>query len=91
MATKALSIVKSAVSETSISIRLADTADPTRANEWVDVQVSLTGLIHPADPKREIGDVDLLLIAEVRLAALRHVRDVIGVEIQRLSALAGQR
>ena len=91
MATESLPIVQTTVSGTSIRIRLADTADPMGANEWVDAQVSLKGLAHPADPTREIGNVDSLLVAEVQLAALRYVRETIGVEIQRLSALAGRR
>ena len=42
-----------------------------------------------APPKRP-RDPELQYLAEVRLAALRYARDVIGEETQRLSSLAGR-
>jgi hypothetical protein len=70
-----------------IRMRFADNADPTRATQWIDFQLPPTILKAPGQ-NEPLGDPETRYVAEIRLAALRHVRDVIGDETQRLPGLA---
>ena len=81
-----MQLIETTVLTSSVRMRYADNADATKATEWIDFQVPL-GLLAEGEPK--IDDPELNFLAEIRLAALRRVRDVIGAETQRLSRLAG--
>jgi hypothetical protein len=63
--------------------------DPKEAEYWIDFQVPLDELKHP-QTNNPLGDPEKQFLSEVRLAALRYARDVIGDETQRLSKLAGR-
>lgn len=67
-----------------VHIRYADHEDPAQAKSWIDFQVPSAGLELPNQP---LGDPQTARVAAVRLAALRHVRDVIGDETQKIAAL----
>jgi hypothetical protein len=70
-------------------MRYADNADSAQATKWIDFQVPIAGLI-AFDQRTPLGDVEERTLAETHLAALRHVRDLIGAETQRLSSLANR-
>jgi hypothetical protein len=87
-----LQLVETKILPDAIQMRYADHSDPALAAQWCEFRVSLAGLNHPlvqGQPK-PLGDPDAQFLAEVRLAALRYMRDVIGEETQRLSALIGR-
>jgi hypothetical protein len=88
-AAMAMKLIETIVSETSVRMRYADDADPAKAIEWVDFQVSLSELLSP-NGQAKLGDPESRFLAEIRLAALRYVRDAIGGETQRLSSLASR-
>lgn len=90
MAKTHLPLVATNISAGSVRMRFADHPEPAQATEWLDFQVPLVELDDPSDPRRKIGNVETQLIAELRLAALRYVREIVGDETQRLSALAGR-
>ena len=77
------------VSEKTVRMRLANEADPTQADSWFEFEVPLELLAHP-NGRQPLGDPELQFHSEIRLAALRFVRDVIGEETRRLSELAGR-
>ena len=78
-----MKLLQTSVSATSIRMRFANDADPTKASQWVDFQVPLDQL--------GLSDLERQLLAELRLAALRHARGVIGDEVRRISELLDQR
>jgi hypothetical protein len=84
-----MKLIETAISETSVWMRYADETNPDDATQWVDFQIPLKNLAHPFGSS-PLGDPESSLLAEVRLSALRAVRDVIGGEIQRLTTLAGR-
>ena len=90
MVETSLKLIETTISEAAIRMRYADQADPAKATEWIDVQLLIADLSDPANSQEPLGDPELQFLAENRLATLRRVRDVIGVEIQRLSVLAGR-
>lgn len=83
-----MKLIETVVTETAVRMRYADR--PQDATAWIDFQVPLAELVHPAQTSVPLGDPERQLLAEVRLAALRHVRDVIGGETQRLQELRGR-
>jgi hypothetical protein len=85
----AMHLVETIVSETTVRLRYADHVDPAKATEWLDFQVPTADLKSP-DQHNPLGDIESRYLAEVRLVALRHVRDIIGAETQRLSGLVGR-
>lgn len=85
-----MQLVQTNISESSIRMRFANNADPAKATEWIDFQFPLAVLKAPVGPTAALGDPETRYLAEIRLAALRHVRDVIGDETQRLSGLASR-
>ena len=85
----ALKLIETTVLETTVRMRYADDVDPAKATQWIDFQVPLAELQSP-NGRVELGDPESRYLAEIRLAALRHARDVIGAETQRLSNLAGR-
>ena len=84
-----MKLVETKISETAIYMRYADNPDIAKAMVWIDFQVAIADLI-AVDQRTPLGDVEERYLAEIHLAALRHVRDTIGVETQRLSSLAGR-
>jgi hypothetical protein len=85
-----MKLVETKISETTVHMRYADNPDSATATAWIDFQVPLTELKHPQNRQNQLGDPELQYLAEVRLAALRYARDVVGGETQRLSGLAGR-
>ena len=75
------------VSEKTVRMRFANEADPTQADSWFEFEAPLELLKHP-NGRSDLGDPELQFLSEIRLAALRYVRDVIGDETRRLSELA---
>jgi hypothetical protein len=84
-----MTLIETIVSETSIRMRYADHEDPVRATQWLDFKVLIADLKSP-DQHNLLGDPETRFLAEVRLAALRHARDIIGDETKRLSNLANR-
>jgi hypothetical protein len=84
-----MKLIETIVSETSVRMRYADDADPAKATQWIDFQVPLSDLKSP-DQHNPLGDIESRFLAELRLVALRHAREVIGAETQRLSGLVGR-
>jgi hypothetical protein len=78
----ALIHVETRISGTAVHIRYADTVDPTKATEWVDVRVHNGDLKLPSGTV--ISEVEFQHVAAVKLAALRHVLGAIETEIARL-------
>jgi hypothetical protein len=85
-------LFETSVTATAVRMRYADHPDPTKATQWVDFQVPIEAQpANPAaDPGRTVGP-ELQLFGEVRLAALRHARAVIGEETRRLTELLDHR
>jgi hypothetical protein len=81
-----MKLVETKVAESTVRVRFADHVDPLKAANWIDMQLPLAELRDPYG-EGDLGDPELRYLAEVRLAALRSARDVIGAEIQRLSNL----
>jgi hypothetical protein len=89
MREQAMQLVETKISETSVSMRYADNADPQQAVEWIEFRMPVAQL--KTDHGHKFGaEIEGYFLAEVRLAALRYVRDIIGGETQRLSGLAGR-
>ncbi len=84
-----MKLVETKISETAIHMRYVDNADSAQATEWIDFQVPIAGLI-AHDQRTPLGDVEERLLAETHLAALRHMREFIGAQTQRLSGLANK-
>jgi len=82
-----MKLIETKISETSIRMRYADDADPVKASQWIDFQIPIADLEGP-DKQNPLGDIECRYLAELRLVALRNVRDVIGDETRRLSGLA---
>lgn len=81
-----MKLTETTIYPAAIRMRFADHADATKATEWIDFQVPLAGLKRPNDPaEKAMTDPELQFVSEVRLAALRYVRGIIGDETQRLS------
>jgi hypothetical protein len=85
-------LVETKVLEDAVQLRYADSFDPALATEWAEFRVKLSELTHPIvqGTPRPLGDPTENFVGEVQLAALRRLRDVIGAETQRLSALIGR-
>jgi hypothetical protein len=82
-----MKLIETKILETTVRMRYADDADPAKASQWIDFQVPLAELLSP-NGRVELGDPESRYLAEIRLVALRYVRDAIGAETQRLSSLA---
>ena len=80
-----LMYVETRISGTTIHLRYADTTDPIKATEWVDIRTHLGDLKLPNG--KAISEVEFHPVAVVKLAALRHARDAIDAEIERLRVL----
>lgn len=85
-----MKLVETAIFESSVKMRYADHADPLKATEWFEFRIPLDLLVDPIDHRKKFPEVNESFVAEVRAAALRYVRDVIGGETQGLLALISQ-
>jgi hypothetical protein len=84
-------LVETTISETTVRLRYANENEAAKSTEWIDIQVPLAELLVPhTHQPTKIGNPEPYFVAEVRLAALHYVRDVIGAEIQRLGVVAGR-
>lgn len=84
-----MKLVVTAITETHIRMRYADSHDSAKATQWLEFQLPLAGLDVAVNSTAKIplGDPELARLVEVHLAALRAARDVIGGETQRYSRL----
>jgi hypothetical protein len=87
-----MELIETKILPDAIQMRYADNTDPAQATEWCDFRISFFGLMHPLvqGKPQPLGPPESNFVAEVQLAALRRVRDVIGAETQRLSELIGR-
>jgi hypothetical protein len=82
-----LTLIETAIAGNAVRMRLADHAEPTQANEWIEFRVI------PAE--YQIGSQklsehsDRMPFAATRLAALLRVQSVIAPEIARLKGIVG--
>ncbi len=84
--------VETTISGATIRMRLANHADPLKATEWVELCVPTDGklsLPNAYGQDNPLGDLHTRRLASIQLAVLRHVRDAIGEETQRLASLPG--
>jgi hypothetical protein len=88
----ALKLVETKILADAVQMRYADHADPLRAVEFCEFRVKLEGLTHPLvqGKPQPLGNPQEQFVAEVQLAALRYIRDVIGGETQHLQQLSGR-
>jgi hypothetical protein len=84
-----MKLIETIVSATSVRMRYSNDEDAAQATQWIDFQVPIADLKGP-DQHNPLGDIECRYLAEIRLVALRYAREVIGVETQRLSNLAGR-
>ena len=82
-------IVETILRPLTAKLTIANNSDPELATERIDFAFPLSALKDPQS-QRQLGQPDDHFVSEVRLAILRYARDAIGVEIQRLSELAGR-
>lgn len=85
-----MQLIETRISAAAVHTRYANDPDVAKATEWFDFQVPLEPLRAPIGHGEPLGDPETRYLVEVRLAALRYLRDVITEEIQRLSNLAGR-
>jgi hypothetical protein len=89
-----MKLISTSLTDTHIWMRYADNADPTKATQWFEFQVPLADLVHPSSRSSQAPvplDVpDKEFVGAVRLAALRHVRNLVGGETQRLTAVGNE-
>jgi hypothetical protein len=88
-----IALIETKILQDAIQMRYADHLDPQKVSEWIEFRVRLADLPHPIQQGREtrlLGDPDDQFVSEVRLAALRRVRDVVSEENQRLLNLIGR-
>jgi hypothetical protein len=84
-----MKLIETIVTEKTVRMRYADNEDAAKASQWIDFQVPLDKLEH-AD-QTALGEPELRYLAQVRQAALRYARGVIGDETQRLASLINRR
>ena len=80
-----MKLIETTISETTVHMTIADDADPEKAAEWLEFEVPLAPLM--LDQHNPLKDPATRHLAVTQRAALRYVRDLIGEETQRLSAL----
>jgi hypothetical protein len=81
-----MELISTDISGAYIHMRFADNLDKTQAQTWIDFRVPLAGLtLGTASGEQPLGDAEKRWLGSIRLAALRHVRDLIGEETQSLS------
>ena len=86
-----MKLIETTILETTVRMRYADNADPTKAKEWFAFEVPIAPLTLPsASGDHSLGDHHIRHLASIQQAALRYVRDAIGEETQRLASLSGR-
>jgi hypothetical protein len=80
--------VDTGISGTAVHLRYADTTDPLKAAEWVDIRVLHGDLKLPSG--MVMTGVESHYVSAVKLAALRHALGVVTAEIERLRDLQGR-
>jgi hypothetical protein len=86
-----MKLLETTVLETTVRMRYADNADPTKAVAWLAFEVPIAPLTLPTtNGEMPLGDHHMRYLASIQQAALRYVRDVIGEETQRLASLSGR-
>lgn len=85
MAETNLALVQTSFSAEAVRMRYANHPDPARATAWIDFQVPVSELRDPQNRQLGLGNLEALLIGEFRLAALRHAREALAAETQRLA------
>jgi hypothetical protein len=83
-----MKLVETKISETAVHMRYADNPDSAKATAWIDFQVPIADLVVPNSPESPLGELESHYLAVIRQAALRHAREIIGAETQRLARLA---
>ena len=87
-----MKLVETKVTSASVHMRYADNLDPSKATQWVDFQVPIDAVWAPDGPPGTPSiDPERQGLGEIRLAALRHARGVIGDETRRISELFDRR
>ena len=87
-----MKLIETTVTATAVHMRYANDLDPAKATQWVDFQVPIDAVWQAVGPPGTPSiDPELQGLGEVRLAALRHARGVIGDETRRLSELLDRR
>jgi hypothetical protein len=80
-----MKLTETAITETSVRVRIADDADPLKAQAWIDCQLPRSAL------KRESGTLAAGLdgwhLSIVRRVILENARAAIDAEIERLKGL----
>ncbi len=84
----ALTHTETAISNAAVRVRYADSSEPTKAAEWIDVCVKTSDWKLPSG--KRVSDPEIHTLAGLRLIALLHVRNVLDAEIQRLSQRASR-
>jgi hypothetical protein len=87
-----MQLIETKILPDAIQMRYANDRDPAQATEWCEFRITLAGLMHPIvqGTPQPLGPAESNFVGEVQLAALRRMRDAIGEETQRLSALIGR-
>jgi hypothetical protein len=84
-------LVATTVSDTAVHIRLADAINPDHVVEWIDIQSSIqTMTVADQNGEHPLAPLGKRMLATIQISALRHARDAISAEIQRLSNLGGR-
>jgi hypothetical protein len=87
----AMQLVQTNFSADFVRMRYANNPDLALATEWIDFQVPMAELRLPSDHAQGLGDLDTLMIGEFHLAALRHAREALAAETQRLARFASHK
>ena len=87
-----MNLIETSTLPDAIQMRYANNSDRALATEWCEFRVRLAGLTHPMvqGAPQPLEPPEEQFVSEVQLAALRYMRDAIGEETQRLSALIGR-
>jgi hypothetical protein len=86
----AMKLIETTVLETTVRMRYANDADPTKATETMDFQFSLPSLKQPNGDGKALGDPELQFLAEIEAAALLYAQSAINAEIVRLRDQRGR-
>jgi len=81
-----MKVVSTTISETYVSIQLADNDDPTLVKEHAEFRVLASELMF--DELNKLGDPQTRSLARVQAAALYRARELIDAEMNRCSQSA---
>jgi|GEM_PF-4815866 len=82
-------LVEIKFSANEITGRLADSPDKDSCKIWIDFRIPADTdlVVGTVNGDMSLGDMKLKRFVTVQLAILRHVRDLVGAETQRLASL----